>query len=342
MNSHTGKRNWRERFPAITNFEHWHQSTKPGKRFEDYYGDGNKDGSTAAKEKGRVEHFGISLEKEEEGNMERGCLTTKTRGGRNCVKEKGLPMDDSPDVGNGGETSGFVTSNMELVSIMNERLNNTIYRLFLGKRVANPVVENCVKNIWWKFVLVKSMIIKDMHFFKFGSHEGMKYMLESVPWTSYARAMIELKDDVDLKDTIVVVVLKFTGVGFTTNIIRVEYEWVPPRCLECKHGKPLEMKVTNKASTSKPNNSTGDQLVESNKDEVELPDDEASKYMSLSGGYGLYEDDLDFYDGYETKVNDLPKLSHPNNDKNTRYDDIIHHTRYKIIPYKDYKDLDSQ
>nr|GFD12375.1 hypothetical protein [Tanacetum cinerariifolium] len=31
MNSHTGKRNWRERFPAITNSEHWHQSTKPGK-----------------------------------------------------------------------------------------------------------------------------------------------------------------------------------------------------------------------------------------------------------------------------------------------------------------------
>ncbi|GJS40601.1 putative reverse transcriptase domain-containing protein [Tanacetum coccineum] len=30
MNSHTGKRNWRERFPAITNSEHWYQSTKPG------------------------------------------------------------------------------------------------------------------------------------------------------------------------------------------------------------------------------------------------------------------------------------------------------------------------
>nr|GEX84253.1 reverse transcriptase domain-containing protein [Tanacetum cinerariifolium] len=36
-------------------------------RFEDYHEDGNMDGSTAAKEKGRVEHFGITLEKEEEG-----------------------------------------------------------------------------------------------------------------------------------------------------------------------------------------------------------------------------------------------------------------------------------
>nr|GFD62034.1 hypothetical protein [Tanacetum cinerariifolium] len=37
------------------------------RRFKNYHGDGNMDGSTAAKEKGRVEHFGIALEKEEEG-----------------------------------------------------------------------------------------------------------------------------------------------------------------------------------------------------------------------------------------------------------------------------------
>ncbi|GKD92025.1 hypothetical protein Tco_1371862 [Tanacetum coccineum] len=37
------------------------------RRFEDYRGDGNMDGSLAAKEKGRVEHFGITLKEEEEG-----------------------------------------------------------------------------------------------------------------------------------------------------------------------------------------------------------------------------------------------------------------------------------
>ncbi|GJR40705.1 ARID DNA-binding domain-containing protein [Tanacetum coccineum] len=31
MNSHPVKKNWRELFPSITNFKHWHQSTKPGK-----------------------------------------------------------------------------------------------------------------------------------------------------------------------------------------------------------------------------------------------------------------------------------------------------------------------
>nr|GEZ56698.1 hypothetical protein [Tanacetum cinerariifolium] len=40
------------------------------RRFEDYHGDGNKDGSTAAKKKGRIEHFGITLEKEEEGKCD--------------------------------------------------------------------------------------------------------------------------------------------------------------------------------------------------------------------------------------------------------------------------------
>ncbi|GKD50375.1 hypothetical protein Tco_1279351 [Tanacetum coccineum] len=72
-----------------------------------------------------------------------------------------------------------------------------------------------------------------------------------------------------------------------------------------EYGKPLEMKVTNEASTSKPNTSMGDQLVESDEDVVEFPDDETSKFMFLTGGGGYSEDDLDFYDGYEAHVYDL-------------------------------------
>ncbi|GJZ41295.1 hypothetical protein Tco_0588181 [Tanacetum coccineum] len=157
-----------------------------------------------------------------------------------------------------------------------------------------------------KFGLVKSMMIKDILFFKFGSKDGMDAMLENGPWlirnvplilkqwtpntnvikedvcnipvwvkfhdvpitvfiedrlsaiatklgkplmfdsymvtmctdslgrASYARAMIELKADVELRDTIVVVVPKFSGEGFITSTIRVEYEWAPSRCFECK------------------------------------------------------------------------------------------------------------
>ncbi|GKE76156.1 ARID DNA-binding domain-containing protein, partial [Tanacetum coccineum] len=60
--------------PLVSNYKAARPSNPTGgyedegiRRFEDYHGDGNKDGSTAAKEKGGVKHFGITLEKEEEG-----------------------------------------------------------------------------------------------------------------------------------------------------------------------------------------------------------------------------------------------------------------------------------
>ncbi|GJR17422.1 zinc finger, CCHC-type containing protein [Tanacetum coccineum] len=55
--------------------------------------------------------------------------------------------------------------------------------------------------------------------------------LQSWGRSSYARAMIELRADVELKDTIVVVMPKLTGEGFYTCTNRVEYEWKPSRCL---------------------------------------------------------------------------------------------------------------
>ncbi|GKC83939.1 hypothetical protein Tco_1139656 [Tanacetum coccineum] len=50
----------------------------------------------------------------------------------------------------------------------------------------------------------------------------------------YARAMIELRANVELKDNIVVAIPKTTGEGFYTRNIRVEFEWKPPRCACCK------------------------------------------------------------------------------------------------------------
>ncbi|GJT64392.1 hypothetical protein Tco_1015872 [Tanacetum coccineum] len=56
--------------------------------------------------------------------------------------------------------------------------------------------------------------------------------LQSWGKSSYARAMIKLRADVELKDTIVMAMPKLSGEGFYTCIIRVEYEW--PRCACCK------------------------------------------------------------------------------------------------------------
>ncbi|GJS18625.1 retrotransposon protein, putative, ty1-copia subclass [Tanacetum coccineum] len=58
--------------------------------------------------------------------------------------------------------------------------------------------------------------------------------LQSWRRSSYARVMIELRADVELKDTIVVAMPKINREGFYTCNVRVEYEWKPPRCACCK------------------------------------------------------------------------------------------------------------
>nr|GEZ09736.1 hypothetical protein [Tanacetum cinerariifolium] len=52
--------------------------------------------------------------------------------------------------------------------------------------------------------------------------------------SSYARVMIELRADVELKDNIVVAMPKITKEGHYTCNVCVEYEWKPPRCSSCK------------------------------------------------------------------------------------------------------------
>ncbi|GJT81501.1 hypothetical protein Tco_1055843 [Tanacetum coccineum] len=52
--------------------------------------------------------------------------------------------------------------------------------------------------------------------------------------SSYARAMIKLRVEVELKDTQVVDIAKFKGERYTRSTIRIEYEYQPPRCLTCK------------------------------------------------------------------------------------------------------------
>ncbi|GJZ40399.1 cytokinin dehydrogenase 3-like protein [Tanacetum coccineum] len=52
--------------------------------------------------------------------------------------------------------------------------------------------------------------------------------------SSYARVMIELRADLELKDNIVVAIPRIQEEGHYTCNVRVEYEWKPPRCSSCK------------------------------------------------------------------------------------------------------------
>ncbi|GJU07546.1 hypothetical protein Tco_1123976 [Tanacetum coccineum] len=144
---------------------------------------------------------------------------------------------------------------VESIKSISERFANTTYGFFLGKRVAYPVVANYVRNTWGKYDMVKSMLNSStgLFSFQFSSMNGLDAMLENV-WlklhgvsvmafnedglsaiatkigrSSSARAMIKLRADVELKDTVVVAMPKIIGEGFYTCNIRVEYEWKPPR-----------------------------------------------------------------------------------------------------------------
>nr|GEX90555.1 putative reverse transcriptase domain-containing protein [Tanacetum cinerariifolium] len=99
---------------------------------------------------------------------------------------------------------------LDYIRAVNEMFANTVYGFFFGKRVAYPFVANYVKNTWSKYGLVKSMMSSSnkLFFFQFSSEDGLDAMLHNGLWSSYARAMIELRADEELKDTIVVAMLK--------------------------------------------------------------------------------------------------------------------------------------
>nr|GEU29456.1 hypothetical protein [Tanacetum cinerariifolium] len=95
--------------------------------------------------------------------------------------------------------------------------------------VAYPVVANYVRNTGGKYGLVRSMfsLSTRLFSFQFSSINGLDAMLENGR-SSYARVMIELRADVELKDNIVMAMPKITKEGHYTCNVRVEYEWEPP------------------------------------------------------------------------------------------------------------------
>nr|GEY71079.1 hypothetical protein [Tanacetum cinerariifolium] len=220
----------------------------------------------------------------------------------------------------------------ESVCVVNERLNNTVNGFFLGKQY--PIVENYVKNTWGKFGLVKSMMIEDMFFFKFRSRDEMEAMLENGLWlirdvpltlkqwipdvnimkedvysftaamcidsygrASYARAMIELRADVELRHTIVVVVPKFISEGYSMNTIHVEQILNGKLVLVDDDEKPLETEVNK--STSIPSTSKVASKMVVDESEINIKDiyDESTHYMA-SGAYIGWIHDMEFRGDY--------------------------------------------
>ncbi|GJV07226.1 reverse transcriptase domain-containing protein [Tanacetum coccineum] len=134
---------------------------------------------------------------------------------------------------------------MESIRAISERFANKAYGFFLEKWVAYPIVANYIRNTWGKYGLVKSMLnssTSEDGLSAIATKLGTPLMLGSYTYdmympswgrSSFARAMIELRADVELKDMIVVAMPKLVG-GFYICTICVKYEWKPPRCACCK------------------------------------------------------------------------------------------------------------
>ncbi|GJT61265.1 retrotransposon protein, putative, ty1-copia subclass [Tanacetum coccineum] len=137
---------------------------------------------------------------------------------------------------------------VESIRTISERFANTAYGFFLGNQVAYLCsmdgLDAMLKNGPW-FIRNNLLILRKCH-----SDENLVKQdvstilvwvkLHGIPVTafsedsSYARAMIELRAEVELKDNIMAPMPKITGEGYYTCNIRVEYEWKPPRCACCE------------------------------------------------------------------------------------------------------------
>ncbi|GJR25728.1 reverse transcriptase domain-containing protein [Tanacetum coccineum] len=58
--------------------------------------------------------------------------------------------------------------------------------------------------------------------------------VESWSRISFARALIEVSSESELKSKVTMAIPNEEGDGYTKEVIRVEYEWKPPHCGECK------------------------------------------------------------------------------------------------------------
>ncbi|GJS40295.1 zinc finger, CCHC-type containing protein [Tanacetum coccineum] len=165
-----------------------------------------------------------------------------------------------------------VAISLESVRAISERFADTVYDFFSGKQMVCLLVDNYVKNTCNKYGLVKQMLNSSngLFLFKFSSKDGMDSMLENglwfirntpfilkkwnrvnlikeddgnvpvwvkfhgVPMMALSEDGLILRADVEMKDTIMVVMPKLVGEWSYMCTIRVEYEWIPLMYSSCK------------------------------------------------------------------------------------------------------------
>ncbi|GJW88944.1 putative reverse transcriptase domain, reverse transcriptase zinc-binding domain protein [Tanacetum coccineum] len=154
----------------------------------------------------------------------------------------------------------------DAIDKVKNKYENSLVGYFIGKSLAFPIVQNYVNNTWGKFGLQKLMRNDDGIFlFKFADKRGMEQVLVCIKvplvaysedglsliatqigkplmldaftstmcveaWgrISFARALVEISSDTDLKKEVIMAVPNEDGTSYTREVISVEYEWQPP------------------------------------------------------------------------------------------------------------------
>ncbi|GKA49843.1 retrotransposon protein, putative, ty1-copia subclass, partial [Tanacetum coccineum] len=142
----------------------------------------------------------------------------------------------------GGNGIDVVVS-VDSIRAISERFANTAYGFSLGRRWHTLLLLNMLGMLGVKLHGVPVTAFSEDGLSVIATKLGTSLMLDSYTsdmcmqsWgrSSYARVMIELRVDVELKDNIVVAMPKITRKGDYTCNVRVKYELKPPRCSSCK------------------------------------------------------------------------------------------------------------
>nr|GEV90680.1 hypothetical protein [Tanacetum cinerariifolium] len=161
------------------------------------------------------------------------------------------------------------TASVSFVSIINSQQAKTInFRLLLNDE------KSYVNNTWGKFGLQKLMKNDNgVYLFKFSSSAGIEQVLERGPWMIRKSHIILTKLSPYLSirkgEEVVMATLNEEDEGYTREVIRVEYKWKPPHCVDCKffgHDYTTCLKRVREAALKDPTRAPKSTFVEENED----------------------------------------------------------------------------
>ncbi|GKB62401.1 hypothetical protein Tco_0918587 [Tanacetum coccineum] len=158
-----------------------------------------------------------------------------------CFLESSAPVDDDFDV----------RIPIALVEEVNNRFKNSLYGYFIGKKMHDvPLAAYTFGDL--------SMIVTKLSKHMMLDSYTSNMCLDLWGRNNYDREMIEISANMDLVETLMVVVSKLEEIGYTKEIIRLDYEWKSPRCGTCSifgyltHTRPNSTKEPSKKGVHRP------------------------------------------------------------------------------------------